>query len=285
VCALSLLLLVASGAAPAAAAPSPAPASTAPDACVAVDAGTPLQLYRDGAYLTAHHLALTLRTVCGPRAPASPRWGLISALSLAKLDDAAGAARLLRELAAAAGDADPTARVALAWLYLTGEDRQAFEAVAASLPAAPAARLQALAAAGTPAPAPAELAGRLGRLPDPLAAAARREHDALAAALRDRRPWLAGTLSAVLPGAGQIYAGSWQSAAVAFALNAVWLTATVELMRHRLYFTGSAAALVTSVFYVGSIANAADLARRHNQSLAREPRTRLERLLVPEVFP
>jgi hypothetical protein len=272
VCALSLLLLLT----------APAATASAPrDPCASAAGEAPLALYRDGAYLSAYHLALTLRTLCGGTGAEAParRWGLVEALSLVKLDDTARAAGLLRELAAA--DGDPGPRVALAWLYLSGGDRQAFEAVAAGLPAEAAARVHALAAAGSP----ARMDAQLRRLPDPLAAAARREREALAAALADRRPWLAGTLSALVPGAGQVYAGSWQSAAVAFALNAVWLAASVELLRHRLTFTGVAAGLVTSVFYVGNIANAADLARRRNQALAREPRVRLERLLVPEVHP
>jgi hypothetical protein len=200
-----------------------------------------------------------------------------------KLDDGARAAALLGELQAAdPGDSRPA--VALAWLHLGNRDQQAFAAAVARLPPQAAARLQALAAADADAPDGA-FARRASGLPAPLPPLAARAHAALVAARHDRRPWLAGSFSAVLPGAGQAYAGSWQSAAVAFALNAVWLGASIELVRHRLYFTGAAAGLVTSVFYVGNIANAVDLARRRNQALAREPRARLEQLLVPEVFP
>ena len=104
------------------------------------------------------------------------------------------------------------------------------------------------------------------------------------AAQTTRRPWLAATLS-ILPGAGQVYAGSWQGAAVAFFLNAVLIGATVELAHHKLYVTAAAAGVASSFFYFGNIINAADLARRRNEMAAEPARLDLERLLLPEAHP
>jgi hypothetical protein len=100
-----------------------------------------------------------------------------------------------------------------------------------------------------------------------------------------KRPWLAGTLSAVVPGLGQAYAGSWESAAVSFVLNGVLIGATVELARRDFYAASTVTGLAGSVFYVGSILSAADLARRRNERAAEPDRRELERLLVPELFP
>jgi hypothetical protein len=100
-----------------------------------------------------------------------------------------------------------------------------------------------------------------------------------------RRPWLAGVLSAVLPGAGQAYAGSWQGAAVALVLNAALIGATAELATRRLYFSAAAAGTAASIFYVGNILNAADLAQRRNERASAPAREAMERLLIPEAYP
>ena len=50
-----------------------------------------------------------------------------------------------------------------------------------------------------------------------------------------KSPLLAGSLSALLPGAGQFYAGSWQSGTLAFVLNALFLSSTLELQKKDLH--------------------------------------------------
>src|SRR5690606_34632281 len=100
-----------------------------------------------------------------------------------------------------------------------------------------------------------------------------------------KRPWLAGALSAVVPGLGQAYAGSWESAAVSFVLNGALIGATVELARRDFYAASTVTGLAGSVFYLGSVLSAADLARRHNQRAAEPERRALERLLLPERSP
>lgn len=77
---------------------------------------------------------------------------------------------------------------------------------------------------------------------------------------------LAGTMSAILPGAGQVYTGSLQSGAMAFVLNAIFLAATLDLADHDLHAASLASGLVFSIAYVGNILNAAESARIYNQN-------------------
>jgi hypothetical protein len=110
-------------------------------------------------------------------------------------------------------------------------------------------------------------------------------HERYEEARHIRRPWLGGLLSAVLPGAGQAYAGSAAAAAAAFVLNAVFISGTVELARHELYATAVAAGMTASFFYVGNVLSAIDLATRRNARAAEAPFEALERMLVPEAHP
>jgi hypothetical protein len=59
----------------------------------------------------------------------------------------------------------------------------------------------------------------------------------------------------------------------------------LELARRRLPFTAGAAGLAASFFHVGNVINAADLARRRNETAAAPLRLQLERALVPEAHP
>jgi hypothetical protein len=81
-----------------------------------------------------------------------------------------------------------------------------------------------------------------------------------------RSPAVAGTLSAVLPGAGQAYTGSWQSGAMALVLNALFLATTVELADNDLHAASLASGVVFSITYLGNILNAAESARIYNQN-------------------
>ncbi|MES2801260.1 MAG: hypothetical protein V4654_02110 [Bdellovibrionota bacterium] len=82
-----------------------------------------------------------------------------------------------------------------------------------------------------------------------------------------KSPALAGTMSAFLPGAGQAYTGSWQSGAMAFVINALFLSATLELADHDLHAASLASGVVFSITYLGNILNAAESARIYNQNL------------------
>jgi hypothetical protein len=156
----------------------------------------------------------------------------------------------------------------------------AFETRRARLATADATRLAALAALDDQRAFAKQLAQHPGSQRDEVAARFGEYQQAHA-----RRPWLAGVFSAFLPGAGQAYAGSWQGAAVAFVLNAALIGATVELAHRRMYFSATAAGTAASIFYLGNIINAADLAQRRNERAAAPAREALERLLVPEAYP
>lgn len=81
-----------------------------------------------------------------------------------------------------------------------------------------------------------------------------------------KSPGLAGTMSALLPGAGQTYVGSWQSGAMAFVLNALFLSTTLELAENDLHAASLASGVVFSITYLGNILNAAESARIYNQN-------------------
>jgi hypothetical protein len=231
---------------------------------------------RAGDDVDAHHLAQALDALC-PGDPAAAHWRLLDAVALTRLEETPRA-RALLQAGLRGPDAALQARAAalLAWsLWRTG-DGDAFHAALARVPEPARLRLEALAAAGED-----EFGSAAARL-DPTLRARAVELERRASA-RERRPWLAGTLSAIVPGLGQAYAGSWQGAAVAFVLNGVLIGATVELARKELYFAAGATGLAASIFYVGNIANAADLARRRNEIASEGARDALERALVPEV--
>jgi len=94
-------------------------------------------------------------------------------------------------------------------------------------------------------------------------------------------PWLAGTLSAVLPGAGQAYNGNYQSAAFSFVLNALFLATTIDLHNKHLDATAVASGMIFSVIYLGNITSSVQSSRRLNEQ-AREPS---DQKLKGELFP
>jgi hypothetical protein len=228
-----------------------------------------------GRFADVHHTATTLRVMCGGVTLETTR--LLGAIALLRLEDRTPALAELVELTAG-GAHHETAALVLGWAHLANGDRQAGEVVLARVPTPRAAAVRALLALDDrsaferhlrQAPAAVQPSARL---------AADRYHRA-----RSKHPALAGVMSAVLPGAGQVYAGSWQAAAVTFVLNGLFVAATVELAQDAHYLTAAAAGTAASFFYVGGIMNAVDLARRRNQLATKPYADDLERLLVPEL--
>jgi hypothetical protein len=215
-------------------------------------------------FADAHHAATDLKVQCGDQ----DAWRLLDDIALLRLEDRAWALQDLTTLKL------PAAEVVLAWTYVENHDDQAAAAVLPRLPPPRRAALQALAVLGDEDAFDVAAHGL-----DPRALElGHRYHDA-----RVKSPALAGVLSAVLPGSGQLYSGSLSAAAVTFVLNGLFIGATVELARDKHYVTAAAAGTAASFFYVGGIINAADLARRRNR-IAQEPYAdELEELLVPEV--
>lgn len=70
---------------------------------------------------------------------------------------------------------------------------------------------------------------------------------------KEYNPWISGALSALVPGMGQLYNRNYQSAAMSFVLNALFLSASMELAKQGLHATAMASGVVLSVFYVGNI--------------------------------
>lgn len=250
----------------------PGPAPT-PSPCAAREVTDRLgALLRTQRYADLHHAAVGLRVLCPPPTPAA--WRVLDDIALLRLEDRPAA---FADLDALAGTVEgEPANVVLAWAYVTDHDAEAARVVLARLPEPRARAILALGAIDNEARFDAAVRGL------PMEATAR----ALAAryrASRQRSPALAGVMSALVPGVGQLYAGSLQAAAATFVLNGLMIGATVELAASRHYVTAGAAGMAASFFYVGGIMNAVDLARRRNR-LAMQPHAdALERLLVPEL--
>ncbi len=241
-----------------------------------------LESLHAGHFLDVHAMALTLSLLC-PQSPDGLRWRLIDALSLFQLDETTRAQRLLYAIEHDHPQS-PTAiqaRTILTLGFWRAGDTDAFEDSIVRVDPAARARLLALQALSNP----IQFARRISALPSADVVAMVPLGERYRDAAHTRRPWLGGVLSALLPGAGQVYAGSWQGAAVTFALNAVFIGATVELGRRRLWGTAAAAGMAASFFYVGGITNAADLARRRNETTAAPIGEDIERRLVPEAYP
>jgi hypothetical protein len=242
----------------------PTPATSAGPCADPAVTGRLAQLVHLRRFADAHHAATDLGVQCGPQ----DRWRLLDDIALIRLEDRTYALADLRTLHT------PGADVVLAWAYITDHDHQAADAVLARVPEPRRAALQALAVL----PDEDRFAAAARSLDPRALELGRRYH-----AARVKSPALAGVLSAVLPGSGQLYAGSLPAAAVTFLLNGLFIGATVELARDKQYVTAAAAGTAASVFYLGGIINAADLARRRNRIAQQPYADELEELLVPEV--
>ncbi len=80
-----------------------------------------------------------------------------------------------------------------------------------------------------------------------------------------KKKWLAGTLSALLPGSGQLYVKRPHDAAWAFLLNSIFLSATYYAFENDETVAGIFAASLEVVWYTGNIYNAANGAHKYNQ--------------------
>jgi len=83
--------------------------------------------------------------------------------------------------------------------------------------------------------------------------------------LRSRSPLLAGLFSALLPGSGQIYTGSYKDALLAFAVNAALIAGSYEAFDKKIYAAGGMVSAVGLTFYLGNVYGAVNSAHRRNQ--------------------
>lgn len=91
-----------------------------------------------------------------------------------------------------------------------------------------------------------------------------------------KSPRLAGTLSALLPGAGQLYTERPQQAAIAFALNAAFIYGAVEAWNNENYTVAGILALFEVGWYGGNIYNAVNNAHKHNRELENQFKERFK---------
>jgi len=82
-----------------------------------------------------------------------------------------------------------------------------------------------------------------------------------------KNPSTAGVLSAILPGAGQLYAERPVDAALSFGLNAAFLWGTVEAYRQESWVVFTLLGLMELSWYGGNIYNAVNGAHIHNREL------------------
>lgn len=101
----------------------------------------------------------------------------------------------------------------------------------------------------------------------------------------EKKPWVAGTLSAILPGAGQVYNGFYQSAAFSFIVNSLFLAAAMEAQNKGLYSLSLAAGTVFSVVYVGNILGSVQSARAINENSQADRIETEKQQKFPELYP
>lgn len=90
-----------------------------------------------------------------------------------------------------------------------------------------------------------------------------------------RSPALAGTLSAVLPGAGQLYAGRPRDAALSLLLNAAFILGAIESFENDQHVLGGILLFFEAGWYTGNIYNAANSAHKFNRDRREEAEDRL----------
>jgi tetratricopeptide (TPR) repeat protein len=85
--------------------------------------------------------------------------------------------------------------------------------------------------------------------------------------IEKKSPYLAGGLSAVLPGAGQLYVGRKTDAAAAFLLNGAFIWGTAESYHKRSYVTAGILLFFETGWYLGNIYNAISSAHKSNRQV------------------
>lgn len=102
--------------------------------------------------------------------------------------------------------------------------------------------------------------------------------------LNIKSPALAASMSALVPGLGQVYNGQYQAAAVAFALNVLFGATTLELASEDLPVAAIASGLIFSVTYSGNILSAYSGAQKRNNQLKQPIFSEMRRDLFPALY-
>lgn len=88
--------------------------------------------------------------------------------------------------------------------------------------------------------------------------------------LPQKNPALAGTLAAILPGAGHLYTERPRDAAVSFLLNAAFIAAAVQFFRHENEIAGGITAFFELGWYSGNIYSAIAGSYKYNENVKAE---------------
>lgn len=102
---------------------------------------------------------------------------------------------------------------------------------------------------------------------DPYRAASRSIAEALGSIrdMRERSPVTAALLSAILPGAGHVYAGAYKDGLLAFLVNAALIGGAYEAFDKEVYVAGGLVSAVGAGFYSGNIYGAINSAYHSNK--------------------
>jgi tetratricopeptide (TPR) repeat protein len=87
-----------------------------------------------------------------------------------------------------------------------------------------------------------------------------------------KSPALAGTMSAVIPGSGQMYAEHYKDGLMAFVVNGLFIAGTIAAIDDDNYALAAIVGGIGVPFYVGNIYGAANATRKWNLSLSRKLR-------------
>ncbi len=85
--------------------------------------------------------------------------------------------------------------------------------------------------------------------------------------LPKKSPATAGTLAAILPGAGHLYTDRPTDALVAFLLNGTFIFGAIELFRHENYVAGGIVTFFELGWYTGNIYSAVSSAHKYNEKI------------------
>lgn len=86
---------------------------------------------------------------------------------------------------------------------------------------------------------------------------------------------LAGTMSALIPGSGHIYAGHYGDGITALLLNGLFIAGTVVAVQQENYAVAGVAGLIGLPFYIGNIYGGANAATKWNMGLRKDLRGKL----------
>ncbi|MBN1297898.1 hypothetical protein JXA80_14065 [bacterium] len=99
--------------------------------------------------------------------------------------------------------------------------------------------------------------------------------------LPEKNPVLAGYMSALIPGAGQVYAGRWRDGVIAFLVNSLFIGGIVMAIDRDHDETAAVLGFFEAGFYTANIYNAVNDAHKANRETWETGLDHMERLIGP----